>query len=364
MAINFPNSPSTGDTHTAAGVKWEYDGEKWVSQASGGGGGGGASVTVSDTAPASPSQGDLWWDSSDDAGVLFIWYDDADGGQWVETSGTGQDVPLWTRTGTTLSPATAGDSVDIGSGNIKLNTDGSASFTDEVLLGGTTPNGHGASAGYPASIIGNATQALLSFAVSGSTPGTQGFVIGYDTNTATFVNRESKGFRWDSGGSNIARMTNTGSLQLGGADVLNNPNILLNADGNVFLIGVYNSTNSTISANVGVFSNGQLRRITSSSKYKTDIEDITDEYADKALQLRPVWYRSLCEGDGGKSSYGFIAEEVAQVDPRLASYDSDGNPDGVNYGMLVVHLTDIAQRQIARIEALEAKLAALEGGTN
>jgi hypothetical protein len=161
MAINFPNSPTTGDTHTAAGVEWEYDGEKWVSQASGGGGGGGASVTVSDTAPASPSQGDLWWDSSDDAGVLFIWYDDADGGQWVETSGTGQDVPLWTRTGTTLSPATAGDDVftsgdakvgnTAAAPNIDLKADGSATFAGKLKSAkyvygdaDVNPNGWGA----------------------------------------------------------------------------------------------------------------------------------------------------------------------------------------------------------------------------
>ena len=29
MAINFPNSPSPDDTHTASGKTWKYDGTSW-----------------------------------------------------------------------------------------------------------------------------------------------------------------------------------------------------------------------------------------------------------------------------------------------------------------------------------------------
>lgn len=38
-----------------------------------GGGGGGASVTVSDTAPVSPSDGDLWYRTTDPVG-MYMWY--------------------------------------------------------------------------------------------------------------------------------------------------------------------------------------------------------------------------------------------------------------------------------------------------
>lgn len=48
------------------------------------GGGGGSSVTVSATAPTSPSEGDLWWDT--ETGVLFIYYNDGSSSQWVETT--------------------------------------------------------------------------------------------------------------------------------------------------------------------------------------------------------------------------------------------------------------------------------------
>lgn len=43
-------------------------------------GGGGGSITVSDTPPTSPSEGDLWYDSTD--GSTYVYYDSF----WVETT--------------------------------------------------------------------------------------------------------------------------------------------------------------------------------------------------------------------------------------------------------------------------------------
>jgi hypothetical protein len=39
MAIDFPGSPALDQEFTSAGVTWKWDGQKWVSQATGGGGG-------------------------------------------------------------------------------------------------------------------------------------------------------------------------------------------------------------------------------------------------------------------------------------------------------------------------------------
>lgn len=49
------------------------------------GGGGSSSITVSDTAPLSPSNGDLWFDSTD--GKAYVFYEDVDSTQWVEFGG-------------------------------------------------------------------------------------------------------------------------------------------------------------------------------------------------------------------------------------------------------------------------------------
>lgn len=65
--------------------------------------GGGGGVTISATAPADPSEGDLWWDSDD--GKMFVYYNDGTSSQWVDAAGpsvavqstapTGYEGQLW-----------------------------------------------------------------------------------------------------------------------------------------------------------------------------------------------------------------------------------------------------------------------------
>ena len=80
MAINFPNSPSNGATHTAAGQTFTYDGTAgvWNPQS-------GTPVATGTSAPSNPSPGDLWFDTSD--GALYFYYADGSSNQWVGVSG-------------------------------------------------------------------------------------------------------------------------------------------------------------------------------------------------------------------------------------------------------------------------------------
>lgn len=139
-----------------------------------------------------------------------------------------------------------------------------------------------------------------------------------------------------------------------------------------------------------------LLRSTSSIRYKTDVETLDQQYSSNALNLRPVWYRSLADADRKDWSwFGLIAEEVAEVEPRLVHWsypdeafedvqvertrvDSDGNevtemeterqlkvgaqmiPDGVQYDRLTVLLLDLVKRQQEDIEQLKADVAALK----
>ena len=77
-----------------------------------GGGGGGASVTVSGTAPSSPSAGDLWFDDTDL--VLYVYYNDGTSNQWVQTNpsgagGSSSGGASVTVSGTAPTSPTAGD---------------------------------------------------------------------------------------------------------------------------------------------------------------------------------------------------------------------------------------------------------------
>jgi hypothetical protein len=182
---------------------------------------------------------------------------------------------------------------------------------------------------------------------------------------------------------------------------------------NLYFDGI-GTTASAANAFINSANFGQVLRSTSSIRYKTDIEDLDPQYAYAALDLRPVWYRSLAEADPSAwSYYGLIAEEVAEIEPRLVHWnytdddyedvtveyeeleteeveeeDEDGNPttrlvektvtkertekrlkadaekvpDGVQYERLSVLLLDIVKRQDARITELENRLNALDGG--
>ena len=78
MAINFPNSPSNGATHTAAGQTFTYDGTVWNPQK-------GTPVSTGTSAPSNPTPGDLWFDTTD--GTLYFYYADGSSNQWVGVSG-------------------------------------------------------------------------------------------------------------------------------------------------------------------------------------------------------------------------------------------------------------------------------------
>lgn len=80
------NVGSSGQVLTSSG-----SGAYW-STVSGGGGGGSSGATISDTAPSSPTAGQLWFDST--SASLAIYYTDADSSQWVEVVGpTGPTGP-------------------------------------------------------------------------------------------------------------------------------------------------------------------------------------------------------------------------------------------------------------------------------
>ena len=247
-----------------------------------------------------------------------------------------------------------------------------------VCLEGTTD---------PASNAGAATGALVRIMDCGSSANAS---TGYEIR-----NRVSGDLRFLNKDSNISNRSNFLIYQDTDTNNLENT-FSFSYLAAVYAVGVYDHTTSS-GANVNVAAGGQLRRSTSSIRFKTDVETLEDSYADALLNCRPVWYRSTAPADNpAHSHWGFIAEEIAEIDPRLVQWstettafvdavDDDGEPlfeqDGITrqkmrvktthedpqpesvvYERFVPHLVNLIKRQKAQIEAMEARLTALEGG--
>ena len=193
-------------------------------------------------------------------------------------------------------------------------------------------------------------------------------------NTGAVITSARDGGTWTSGSSHPGRLVFATTAD--GA-TSTTERLRISNSGLFTAVSIYNNTTAS-AANVFIRSDGVFERSTSSVKYKTDVEDLEDFYADAILNIRPVWYRSTCPGDDSSHSWwGFLAEEVAEIDPRLVhwktfevSYDENGSaintpcepePDGVAYDRFVPHLLNLIKRQGEAIAELQAEVTALKG---
>jgi len=95
MPLDFPKNPELNQTYATGGKAWVWNGFAWdtynrgFTGIQGPQGFPGATGTISlafdVSSPLSPSEGDMWMDSS--TGVLFIYLNDGDSSQWVELGG-------------------------------------------------------------------------------------------------------------------------------------------------------------------------------------------------------------------------------------------------------------------------------------
>lgn len=107
-------------------------------------------------------------------------------------------------------------------------------------------------------------------------------------------------------------------------------------------------------------STGQLGTVSSSERYKDDIEDMGPE-SDMVMALRPVTFTYKSDQTKTKH-YGLIAEETHEVFPSLVVYDKEGLPDTVKYHELPVLLLNELQKCMATIANLQERIAILEKG--
>ena len=85
----------------------------------------------------------------------------------------------------------------------------------------------------------------------------------------------------------------------------------------------------------------------SSIRFKTNVNPLGSGL-DLVSRLRPVTFNWK---ESGKLDLGFIAEEVAEVEPLLATYNDDGRIQGVKYDRVSVVLVNAVREQQAEIES-------------
>jgi hypothetical protein len=126
---------------------------------------------------------------------------------------------------------------------------------------------------------------------------------------------------------------------------------------NTFTADTITGTTATTNAAIWVLTAGttyNLRRNTSSARYKTAITDADDAVLTAARQVRPRHYESTIADEQGATRLGFIAEEVHDAGlTHAVGYDAEGRPETLDSTALIAALWH-------RVNDLEARLAAVE----
>ena len=174
------------------------------------------------------------------------------------------------------------------------------------------------------------------------------------------------------------RISNNGAVKISsaiaGSEVLYVQNSANTSTDRVFYSDMSGNANATtashyygITQGVGTWAlrgNG-TSTWTSDARKKKNIETTRDGYLEDLCRLRVVKYNWSIDDDSFPKELGLIAQEVEQVFPRLVM--EDVQMDGDDYKIKVLKgsvlpymLLKALQEAAAKIETLEAKVAALE----
>ena len=241
---------------------------------------------------------------------------------------------------------TGGGNTAIGENAMISNTTGGANTASglQALSSNTTGVDNTASGVYALgnNTSGNDNTASGEYALLGNTTGDGNIAIGYDagvnvTNTSNNIEIGNLGSATDSG---VIRIGTEGT------------------QGSAFIAGIWGATTQSSGAvPVLVDSNGNLGVMSSSRRYKEDIQDMA-EASSGLLRLRPVTFHyKKPYSDGSQPvQYGLIAEEVAEVYPDLVAHSADGQIETVKYQVLDSMLLNELQKQSATIAAQKEQI--------
>jgi hypothetical protein len=102
---------------------------------------------------------------------------------------------------------------------------------------------------------------------------------------------------------------------------------------------------------------GQLGTMNSSRRYKTDIKPM-DKSSESILALKPVSFHYKVH-KGRTPQFGLIAEEVADVNPDLVIYDTEGKPFTVRYEAVNAMLLNEFLKEHKKVEKQQATIGEL-----
>jgi len=262
-----------------------------------------------------------------------------------------------------------------GSGALQFNTTGSynSAFGAAALDANVTGNMNAAS-GFSAlsnNTTGTNNTASGAFALEGNTTGSQNTALGQFAlgANATGNNNIAVGNQ----AANNVSGSNSNNIHIGSQGLANDSGAIRigtpGAQSSFVAAGVRGiTTGSNDAVPVMIDSSGQLGTVSSSRRFKADIQDMGDASSD-LLRLRPVTFRYKQPfADGSKPiQYGLIAEEVAEVYPDLVAHSADGQIETVKYQVLDSMLLNELQKehqqvqsQAEEIRMLQLRLAALE----
>jgi hypothetical protein len=195
-----------------------------------------------------------------------------------------------------------------------------------------------------------------------------------DTNTGVFFPTADT-VALTTGGSERARIDSSGNLLVGtttGAgratiswNSLSQQGLVLITTSTTFSgspIVFYNSS-ASVSGFIGQAAGSVSYNTSSDYRLKHDVQPLVGGLATVAA-LKPSTYKWNADNSPGE---GFIAHELAEVIPLAVSGEKDAinedgsiKPQGVDYSKIVVHLVAAIQELTTKLEATEARIAALE----
>jgi hypothetical protein len=284
-----------------------------------------------------------------------------------------------------LSDNTTGQSnLAIGAKALQNNTTGTSNMASGTYaLTSNTTGGANTASGCSVlnlNTVGSNNTAAGFGSMQANTTGNNNTSSGFQTlfDNATGSNNTASGYQalyaCTSGSNNIAIGYEAGSAVTGASDNIDIGNTGTSTDSGTIRIGTAGTqttafiagirgvtTGSNNAIPVMVDSNGQLGTISSSRRYKEDIQDMGDS-SGGLLRLRPVTFRYKKPfGDGSQPmQYGLIAEEVAEVYPDLVARSADGQIETVKYQVLDSMLLNELQKQNVTIATQKQQIRSLE----